>query len=73
MNYTVGTRCEGNYQGLGIWYSGRITNIHPEDSSVDIEYDDADVELRVRPTWVRIETEVSPAVRGMLEPISLVQ
>jgi hypothetical protein len=58
MNFKVGTRCEGNYQGLGIWYSGRITNIHPEDSSVDIEYDDADVELRVRPTWVRPSLKV---------------
>jgi hypothetical protein len=58
MELHVGDRCEGNYQGLGIWYPGKITNIHSEDGSIDINYDDGDVELRVRKMWVRSSLKV---------------
>ena len=27
--FSVGDRCEANYQGLGVWYSGRIADISP--------------------------------------------
>ena len=47
-----GDRCEANFQGLGVWFSGRVLRVHA-DRSMDIAYDDGDVELRVRRPLVR--------------------
>jgi hypothetical protein len=61
--FSTGDRCEANYQGLGIWYSGCVTNVHA-DQSMDINYDDGDVELRVRQTWVRCGLSIGDLCEG---------
>ena len=66
--FAVGDRCEANYQGLGVWYSGRIAAVSSSPASAtvgasarrprpgtlfDIRYDDGDVEMEVRRSLLR--------------------
>ena len=49
----------GNYKGLGLWYNGKVTQVHP-DGLVDLLYDDGDVETEVSMLNIRLrETKKS--------------
>lgn len=48
-----GSLVEGNYAQIGEWFTGKITKKR-SDGSYDILYDDGDVELGVRPPFVRL-------------------
>jgi hypothetical protein len=49
----VGSRVEGNYADIGEWFTGRISKKW-RDGSYDIQYDDGDREVGVRPPLVRL-------------------
>jgi hypothetical protein len=45
---------EGNYQNLGLFYPGRIRKVHTRFNDLyDIEYDDGEIEKRVRNVYIR--------------------
>jgi hypothetical protein len=44
---------EGNYQGRGKWYKGKITKERP-DGTYDIVYDDGELEKRVLEYAIRL-------------------
>ena len=47
-----GDRVEARYRGKSKWYKGKIMRVNV-DGTYDIEYDDGDVERRVRKSLVR--------------------
>ena len=49
----VGLRVMGNYQGLGSWYSG-IVSESGVDGTYSITYDDGDAEICVPPERMRL-------------------
>ena len=60
QEFMVGTVVEARFAGRSHWYPGVIHRVHA-DSSLDIQYDDGDFEMRVKATLVRkiFEEEMS--------------
>ena len=48
-----GSKVEGNYRGKGKWYPGRVKQVR-SDGTIDIDYDDGEVETRVHSDLVRL-------------------
>ena len=54
VKYRHGDRVEGRYGGGEVWYPGEVRALHA-DGSVDVYYDDGDIERCVRPDFIRRE------------------
>eukprot|EP01038_Epipyxis_sp_PR26KG_P006096 gene6096-8400_t len=50
--YAVGLKVEGNYQGKGIWFPGKIQKVQ-SDGTYDIMFDDGDVVKSMEPVHIR--------------------
>ncbi|KDO21598.1 hypothetical protein SPRG_22324 [Saprolegnia parasitica CBS 223.65] len=49
----VGQTVQAKYKGKAKFYPGKITKVHGDGSSYDIDYDDGEVETRVRADWIQ--------------------
>ena len=57
--FSEGAKVEGNYRGKGKWYPARIKRDRG-DGTYDIDYDDGEMESRVKPENIRLDSD--PAV-----------
>ena len=48
-----GSAVEANYNGRGKWYKGKIARVN-SDGTYDVEYDDGDMEKRVKKSFIKL-------------------
>ncbi len=55
-DFSTGKRVEARYKGRGNWYKGVVANVN-SDGSIDITYDDGEVDLSLHSKYVRLVQE----------------
>jgi hypothetical protein len=61
-SHKIGDYVRANWAGRGVFYAGEVLAVRPDDGSLDILYDDGDLETRVPPHRIRpVEIELSDA------------
>ena len=55
-DFSTGKRVEARYKGRGNWYKGVVANVNP-DGTIDITYDDGEVDLSLHSKYVRLVQE----------------